>query len=100
MGTNTNTDCDADSMNENFWLVLVLMFVLGFLYNKLIEYAQKQLPNHHGLTSVMVIGGCCIYLFGQFLLTDAATTTVSLLLFMALGSSLIVGSVVRFLDGK
>lgn len=87
-------------MNSNLVLVLILMFILSFLYNKFVEYAQQQLPKQHGLTSMLVVGGCCIYLFGQFLVTDAETTIVSLLLFIALGSFLIIGSISRFLSGK
>ena len=87
-------------MNENLLFVLVLMFFLGFLYNKLVEYIQEQLPKQHGLTSILVVGGCCLYLFGQFLVSDAKTTIVSILLFIALGSFLITGSISRFLSGK
>lgn len=85
-------------MNANLAIVLVLMFVVSFLYNRLVEYTERQLPKQHGLTSIMVVGGCCLYLFGQFLITNVETTIVSLLLFIALGSFLIIGSISRFLN--
>lgn len=83
-------------MSANLIIVIALMFILSFLYDKLVVYAQRQLPKQHGLTSIIVVGGCCLYLLGQFLVTNAETTIVSLLLFISLGSFLIAGSISRF----
>jgi len=35
----------------DIWQVLLLLLCGGILYNWLVDYAQRQLPNRHGLTA-------------------------------------------------
>ena len=52
----------------DIWLVMLLLLAGGILYNWLVEYAQRQLPNRHGLTAWLVVGGVLGTLIGFLLL--------------------------------
>ena len=84
-------------MNYETWQVLALLVCGGILYNALVEYVQGQLPNRHGVTAWLVVGGVGWTLVGLLLLTDLKTFMLALLCFMAAGLPMILGSMRRYL---
>ena len=87
-------------MTPHVWQVLALLLLGGILYNALVNFIQDQLPNRHGVTSWLVVGGVAWTLVGLLLLTDLQTFLLALLCFMASGSPMILGSMRRFFAGK
>lgn len=76
--------------------VLVALFVTGLGYNKFVEYVQAQLPNRHGVTAFLVVGGVMITLTGFLILAGLSNYLLALKCFIASGVPMIVGSVKRF----
>lgn len=87
-------------INPETWQVLALMFCAGVLYNALVDYIQRQLPDRHGVTAWLVVGGVCIALVGLLLLTNLETFLLALAVFAVIGSPMIWGSMKRYLRGE
>lgn len=87
-------------MDPQAWQVLALLLCAGILYNGIVDYFQKQLPNRHGVTAWLVVGGVSWTLVGLLLLTDLETFMLALLCFVAAGAPMIVGSMSRYLRGR
>ena len=83
--------------NPETWRVLALLFCAGILYNAVVDYVQRQLPDRHGVTAWLVVVGVGWTLVGLLILTDTKTFLLAVLCFMASGSPMIVGSMARYL---
>jgi hypothetical protein len=88
------------AMTYETWQVLALLLCGGILYNALVNYIQDQLPNRHGVTAWLVVGGVGWTLVGLLLLTDLRVFLTALLCFMASGTPMILGSMRRYFQGK
>lgn len=77
-------------------LVFAMLFVFGLLYNFLVEYVQEQLPEGHGVTAWLVVGGVMVTLIGLYMLTDLRTFLLAVLCFACSGIPMIAGSMGRF----
>jgi len=86
-------------MTPETWQVLALLLCGGILYNALVSFVQAQLPDRHGVTAWLVVGGVAWTLVGVLLLTDLETFLLALLCFMASGAPMIWGSMKRYLQG-
>ena len=75
---------------------MVLLAACGVLYNVLVAYVQRQLPDRHGVTAWLVVGGVAFTLVGILLLTDLETFVIALLCFCASGTPMILGSMERY----
>ena len=75
---------------------MVLLAACGVLYNVLVAYVQRQLPDRHGVTAWLVVGGVAFTLVGILLLTDLETFVIALLCFAASGTPMILGSMERY----
>lgn len=84
----------------DIWLVMLLLLAGGILYNWLVEYVQRQLPNRHGLTAWLVVVGVLGTLIGFLLLTDVRTFTLVLLCFVVTGTPMVLGSMRRYAQGE
>lgn len=80
--------------------VIVMLVACDILYNWLVEYVQRQLPNRHGVTAWLVVGGVAFVLVGLLLLTNVHVFSLALLCFIAAGTPMIMGSMRRYIDGK
>lgn len=76
--------------------ILVALFVTGLGYNKFVEYVQAQLPDRHGVTAFLVVGGVMITLTGFLILAGLSNYLLALKCFIASGVPMIIGSVKRF----
>ena len=83
-------------MNDQTLTVLALLFVVGLLYNGLTGYIQSQLPERHGVTAWLVVGGVLWTLFGVLILTGIDTFLTVLLCFIASGTPMVIGSMARY----
>jgi hypothetical protein len=81
------------------WRVLLLLAAGGILYNWLVEYAQRQLPRAHGLTAWLVVGGVLGTLIGYMLLAGVQAFMTVLLCFVATGTPMVLGSMLRYWRG-
>lgn len=79
--------------------VVLMLVACGILYNWLVEYVQRQLPNRHGVTAWLVVGGVAFVLVGLLLLTDVRVFSLALLCFVAAGTPMIIGSMRRYAEG-
>lgn len=81
------------------WRVFLLLVAGSILYNWLIEYAQRQLPRDHGLTSWFVVVGVLGTLIGYMLLAGVRAFLMVLLCFVATGTTMVLGSMLRYWRG-
>lgn len=87
-------------IDPNTGRILLMLLLGGILYDVLVNFIQDQLPNRHGVTSWLVVGGVAWTLVGLLLLTDLRTFLLALLCFMASGTPMVVGSMRRYWQGK
>ena len=83
-------------MDPQAWHVLALLLCAGILYNGIVDYFQKQLPNRHGVTAWLVVGGVSWTLV---ILSPVIGLRVFLLVlggFVAAGTPMIIGSMRRY----
>ena len=83
-------------MTPDLWRVLLLLFGCGILYNALVDYVQTQLPDRHGVTAWLVVGGVGWTIFGIGILLGVKDMIIVLLCFIASGSPMIAGSMLRY----
>lgn len=81
-------------------IVLAMLAVFGLIYNLIVEYVQEQLPERHGITAWLVVGGVLVVLGGLFILTDLETFLIALLCFVCAGTPMIAGSMGRYLKSR
>lgn len=84
-------------MTPDLWRVLLLLFGCGVLYNAVVDYVQTQLPEHHGVTAWLVVGGVGWTVLGIGIVLGIHDMIVVLLCFIASGSPMIAGSMSRYL---
>ena len=84
-------------METETWRVLLFLAATGVLYDALVSYVQEQLPDRHGVTSWLVVGGVLWTVFGIGILLGVQDMIVVMLCFMASGSPMIAGSMLRYL---
>ena len=83
-------------METETWRVLLFLAATGVLYDALVSYVQEQLPDRHGVTSWLVVGGVLWTIFGIGILLGVRDMIVVMLCFMASGSPMIAGSMLRY----
>ena len=91
---------EDDVFQPDLWRVLLLLLTLGILYNQLVGYVQEQLPDRHGVTAFMVVGGVTWTLLGVLLLEGVTVFLTVLLCFCASGLPMIWGSMRRYQRGE
>lgn len=84
----------------DLWRVLLLLLGLGILYNTAVQFIQEQLPDHNGVTSLLVVGGVLWTVCGAALIIGVDDAFTVLLCFVASGTPMIAGSIMRYVDGR
>ena len=83
-------------MTTETWRVLLFLAAAGVLYDALVSYVQEQLPDRHGVTSWLVVGGVLWTLFGVLMLEGVRVFLAVLLCFAASGTPMVIGSMRRY----
>lgn len=83
-------------MIPELWRVLLFLFGCGVIYDKVVSFTQEQLPDRHGVTSLLVVAGVGWTIFGIGIILGVRDMIVVMLCFMASGSPMIAGSMLRY----
>ena len=78
------------------WRVFALLATMGLLYDALVSYVQEQLPDRHGITAWLVVGGVLWTLFGVLMLEGISVFMRVLLCFASSGTPMVIGSMRRY----
>lgn len=81
-----------------FGFVVVLMIIFGIGYNKLVGWVERK-RYMEGFTAIWVVGGVAMTLFGM-LLVDPVAAVLMTILFVASGTPMIAGSILRYVQRR
>ncbi|NOZ27989.1 MAG: hypothetical protein GXP39_08055 [Chloroflexi bacterium] len=81
---------------ERIIAVCVSLAAFGIAYNAMVEYLEREVPEH-GYTSFLVVGGVMVTLIGAAFIVGLIPALLVSLCFIASGLPMIIGSVWRWL---
>lgn len=92
-------DIHLDINPTTLVIVMVSLFLFGMAYNHLVAWLEKQ-GHDEGYTAILVVVGVLVTVVACTPLIGIESSLILLLAFLASGSSMIAGSIYRYMQRR